>query len=184
MKRPTSKPTAPTDLLSEIDRVRSAIQATRHELADLADAPLPASEAKQHATAAIAHMAQSFNLPALARAFTSPDRGTHAPDTVFRHANVLDIRNEHAGLALLAVALPDALEKALHRSIDEQIGDAGVSATERAQRVEVLEQRLFELGCEEERLVCQAEDNGLTVYRRADADPACVLGFFTDDEAA
>lgn len=182
MKRP-SRPTTPTDLLSEIDRVRGDIQAVRAELEDLALAPLPAPEAKVHASAAVSHMAATFNLPALARAFTSPDRGTHAPDTVFRHANVLDIRNEHAGLALLAVALPDALEKALHTEIDRQIGDAGVSAAERAQRVEKLEQRLFELGCEEERLICQAEAAGLVVYRRPDCDPAAVLAVL-DDEAA
>lgn len=183
MKRPT-KPTAPTDLLAAIDRVRADIEAARAELEDLAYAPTEATEAKKHASAAVSHMAQSFNLPALARAFTSPDRGTHAPDTVFRHANVLDIRSEHAGLALLAVALPDALERAIHAEIDRVVGDSGVSAAERAKRVEELEQRLFKMETTEEALVVQAESAGIEAFRRPDCDPAAVLGIFIDDEAA
>jgi len=180
-KKPTQ---TEADLLTRIDSIRGDIESIRNDLEDLAAASLTAAEAKQHATAAVSHMAQSFNLPSLARTFAHQNRATHGTDTVFRHIGWLDIADSRAVLALLAVTLPDALEKALHTEIDRQVGDAGISAAERARRVEAAEQRLFELGCEEERLIVEAESAGQVIYRRPDCDPACVLGFFASVEAA
>ncbi|WP_367025183.1 hypothetical protein ABZN20_10265 [Methylococcus sp. ANG] len=183
MKR-SIKSTTNTDLPAELERVRGDILRTKDDLEDLAHAPLTADMAKRNASAAVAHMAQSFDLPRLARTFANPDRRSHGIDAISRHVDGHPSRNEHAVMALLAAVLPDALEKALHHSIDEQIGDTGISSDNRAQRVEALEQRLFELGCQEERLVCAAESAGLAVFRRADVDPACVLALCTSDEAA
>ncbi|HET7064233.1 MAG TPA: hypothetical protein VFI49_08130 [Rudaea sp.] len=66
----------------------------------------------------------------------------------------------------------DEIEKRAAKLFKGIIGDAGVSAAERASRDAQLKAELREIEIEEERAVLALEDQGFAVLRRRDIDPA------------
>lgn len=82
-------------------------------------------------------------------------------------------------LALEVAALlnPAGTAAALKRLAMEHRGGAvGLSVSERSAKVTSIEQRLAELETAEEELIGQAEEAGVVLSRRPDADPLVVLG--------
>lgn len=74
----------------------------------------------------------------------------------------------------LCATLGDRIIEQLATLLGEQCR-AGLSSAERAQRLAELDAALGKLERAEEKLISEAEAAGLTLLRRADADPAVIL---------
>jgi hypothetical protein len=78
--------------------------------------------------------------------------------------------------AFLCFAFGEPLRKALTARLRALLeGQKTVGANERACEIHTLGLRVLELEVDEERVILQAEGQGLTVDRRGDADPEVVL---------
>jgi hypothetical protein len=72
---------------------------------------------------------------------------------------------------------PAAFAKRLNAEIDAMPqNEFSLSHRERMQRLRLAEQDLFNLERSEELLIAQGEEDGVSVQRRFDADPAAILG--------
>ena len=79
--------------------------------------------------------------------------------------------------------MPEAIEEMLTKKIDEHLNEHAprLPSAERPARLEQIQRDIRELELEEEAVIRAAEDDGIEILRRADADPLVVLGL---DEAA
>lgn len=75
---------------------------------------------------------------------------------------------------ILALAMGDALTEAVCAHLDAV--PEGVDRATRTARTAEINAELDTLEAEEERLICEAEDRGETILRRADARPEIILG--------
>lgn len=82
--------------------------------------------------------------------------------------------------ALVAALFPDQMFALLTRGLDDM---PGLSATERAHRIDELTQQISQLELQEEGLVEQAVAQGIEVFRRGSASPWAVLGIEQSWEA-
>jgi hypothetical protein len=89
-----------------------------------------------------------------------------------------------SGSDLIAVLLPDALVAWALRELDRQAEALGgwnsLNAAARQAEHDRLSREMLALEREEEAVIAAAEDAGLSIARRPDADPRAVLGL--DDE--
>jgi hypothetical protein len=87
--------------------------------------------------------------------------------------------------AILAWVDPEKLKACLHRDIEAAPkADLTMTREARQKRLAEIEAKLSELGLSEEALIEAMQQDGITVLRRPDADPSCVLGVVRKTSAA
>src|SRR5262245_17377469 len=89
---------------------------------------------------------------------------------------------------VIARVAPEGLERTLLTALEavyEGVDPATcISLGDRPARLATLRQRLFQLECDEERVICEAARADVRLDRRCDADPAAVLSTVLADDAA
>jgi hypothetical protein len=88
--------------------------------------------------------------------------------------------------SMIAAVMGDQLEAALVARLEPLYEGAGLvlGADERAARLAELDRKLWDLECDEEAAIRDAEARGLILPRRGDADPRAVLGLGFDAKVA
>ena len=150
------------NLEAAVTRKREEVAAVQAEMEELRQQPLPASEALGRLQEYIERRAAEYRHDAAIAALTSATarpRSLVTPDTLE---------------PLLCWLLGDTLRDRLAAEL-EKTDTGGVSTHERSAQAAELAERKFQLEAEEEQLIRQAEAAGLTIERRADADPRVVL---------
>lgn len=185
----------PSDVFAEVERLRAEIETVTDELAWAENSALPKAEAKRRATEAFASQKGQFRLPVWQFAEPSPDGGT-LREMMVAHGVLQIIRASPAqggdegsmlggtvsvNLTELMLGLfGDELLAKVVKQIDGLDYTAGPPSKDRPAMAKKLKGTLRELGMREESLICEAEERGIFIPRRADADPAIVLGYITD----
>jgi hypothetical protein len=155
-------------LPKQIGDVRGGIFNLARQLAQVKAAPLRRSDQQEAISAYLARLAASaapkisFDVRGNARVFFADD--------------VID--GKECVLSLLSWALgPQTLAAAFSRQLEQEPERAdALSPAERERRTKELSDRLLEHEHREEQLLVIAENQGLTIERRPDADPRAVLG--------
>ena len=171
---------------SEVNALRVEIAGVVDEIAWTTDAPLPPEEVKQRLATVAKSLAQKVQLDLLRMA--NPEASARefgemltVYESVRFHgdgASVAPLRIDLSGI-LLSVG-GDDLIKRLGTQIDDLDYVPGPPAKERGAVLAKLRDTLRDLERREEGLICEAEAGGVYIARRADADPAIVLGFDPD----
>lgn len=181
--------------LEEVTRLRSEIEIVSEELAWAKDSPLPKDEAKERTTASLAAHASTFRLPVWHFAEPNPD-GDVLREMFVVHGATQIVRtpagpsDEISSMSLGSVSVNltelmlglfgDELLAKMHKQIDALDYAAGPRSKDRPAMIKKLKGTLRDLGMEEEALICHAEERGVFIPRRADADPKIVLGYTAD----
>lgn len=178
-------------LAAEVTAIRAQITDLREELEAVNEAPQTLEEAKAAADRYVDKLAAEFDLPGKVNWFFSADYSGRA---LLEHERL--IYPTDGGMStvvidpapVLAGLFPDLMKKRFHQILTERAKahGHGLSFQARREQKKALEQQLFDLEIREERLVCQAEELGWDgLHRRADVNPAAVLGIFeTTEESA
>ncbi len=174
-----------------VRRIRVEIAETKAARSALEIAPVPAGEARARARALVANLAEANGLQI--EPLFQPV-GPPLADEVLPHAlvTVLVSSSPTTGIpalasggvvrvvdaaALVAFAVGPMLAKALEAAIDAIADDAlAVPTAERAGRESKLHTALLALERQEEALVEAAQQGGIAIERRADANPIAILG--------
>lgn len=154
--------TALDALHHELDGLRRSVATLKAERAAIDAKPATRADAGKAIKAQLTALARDYThqrAHVVARVGVEP---VHLPDLL---ADPNDL------LGLLALAVPDQLADALTGLVDE----GGISTKARADRIAELDARLLEAETAEEALIASAERAGISILRRADADPAAVL---------
>jgi hypothetical protein len=149
--------------------LRARIGALRKERARVQQAPPPIAAVKQKAREYIEAL-QAQSRPRIT--------ATHDQFTVTFEALVQGAYTLKPDLAAaLAWLDPIALAKKLNAAIDSwPKPDLMLSASEKKDKLRLLDMELFETEREEEALIEQSENDGPVLTRRPDASPAAILG--------
>lgn len=174
----------------EVEKIRAEIERARDEIGWLNDAPIPHDELKIRATEGCQAMAAKFEAQRYLGSLASPGGGpmnvlhmfsTSASVAVRGGLDVQPVNIDGIG-PMLAWAMGDSLVQHLHAKIDRLDYRPGPPLTERPARLAALKAELRTLEQREEALICQAEQSGVVIPRRPDADPTVILGFNPDGE--
>lgn len=171
-------------LIDGVSAIRVEIDSVTAEIEWVQDSMLPPDEIKAGVLASCKALSQSHDFP-LAR-LANPAAGmidlvelltVQATTRVFgegegRHISV----SVPLGGVLMAL-LGDEVVKKLHKKIDELDYVPGPPSRERPEALKKLRCALRALEVREEVMICQAEEIGLLIPRRAEADPAVILGY-------
>lgn len=84
----------------------------------------------------------------------------------------------------LAALMPDTLKAFLRTYVEQADYEPGPPAAERPDIVRKLKAERLQLEIEEEQSIVLAEEAGMMIWRRDDCDPAVVLGWKDEQEAA
>lgn len=162
--RVTPRLRANEPLADAVKRIRGEIARLSAEKTEVTHAMLPLTEQKAQAAHFVNELAKSVNIrikrePTFEAFFESTSGG-------FSIAR------------WLAWFAPDALKKRLYDELENQLPDDALILTgpERKTRLNELKAKLDRLNREEESLIERAQEQGLEILRRADADPAAILG--------
>lgn len=157
---------------AQIEKVRTAIAETKAEAAEVKRAPVPREELRAAAEARVAMSAARWR-PATGSLARGQVGGSIAlPDPL------AGIMAEDALVGLVARLFGPQIVELLVAEEERALAGrpSGLPAAERPGKLEALAERLFALECDEERQIQEAEAAGIQIERRADADPAAVLG--------
>lgn len=163
----------------EVENIRSEIESVAEELAWTENAALPKDEAKKRVSAAVAAAIDQYHPPVWH--FNEPVLDSNVlQEMLTAHGNPTggDDATVRVDLTpLLAVLFGDELTTKIHRLIDRLDYTAGPPSKDRPTKIRALKATLADLGKKEESLICGAEERGLFIPRREDADPAIVLEY-------
>lgn len=185
----------PSDHLAEVERLRAEIETVTDELAWAENSALPKAEAKRRATEAFASQRSQFRLPVWQ--FAEPNPGgdvlremmvAHGVTQIVRASPAQGGDEWSTSVGTVSVNLKelmlglfaDELLAKVLKQIDELDYTAGPPSKDRPAMAKKLKGTLRDLGMREEALICEAEKRGTFIPRRADADPAIVLGYTAD----
>lgn len=167
----------------DIDKLRAEIQRVGDEIEWLAGAPLPLEECKARVADGCRQLATHFTenrlrLGVFVHPNTNPQEALMEAFAISKNTTgVSTLTIEEVGPAL-CWAMGDSLVQRLHAEIDAlDYGPPGLPMAERPARLAQLKGMLRQLEEQEEALICKAEEAGEVVFRRAEADPAVVLGY-------
>lgn len=148
-------------LMGPLEDIRRKIVITHQAISDAHQVPVSQDEALARLDEWIASVSNTSIAVNFAGRFTSP---------VFRMpASVVPPE-------LLSAAMCGPLRDMVAEKISEEYGTSdGLSAADRARRIEQMTRQLLELELAEEAIIRKAEDAGIDVLRRMDADPRAVL---------
>ena len=181
-------PTRTKDPTKEVAKVREQIVALQHEREQLEHAPISKSEARDRVEAFVTTCATRWrpNLGPFVNASDRADTFELVPGQFRGH-----LHDGHAladDRAAVAVALcrfaPTLVKSQLLKAVDAHIGESGISAEARAERLAAIDGELDALEISEEQLIRTAEAQGLELPRRADARPELVLGDLDPEQEA
>jgi len=179
------------DIAHNIETVRGKVAALKAERARVKAAPLPRKEVQERVRAEVARLGSGFrpDVSGLLRpAGDPPDllgvaglahgSGHVAPNRSPLFSAQLAQEVARGTVALLAALAPQALEDRLMAAVDEELGEkpAGLPSAERPELLAKLDAELLRLEIAEEQFIEATERDGRPVKRRADANPAAVLG--------
>lgn len=175
------------DYLKEVEKLRGEIVIAREELEWLDDAPIPTEEMKARAAEQVRALAAKFEAKRHLGALSYPNAGAAELAEMLR-LNTRTIINGDGdarlgvinidGLGpLLAWLMGDLLTARMHAEIDQLGYVAGPPVAERPARRKALREELRKLEISEEKLIVAAEEAGMFIPRRVDADPAVVLDY-------
>lgn len=148
-------------LMAALEEIRGRLVLARYALSQLQQASVSNEEAIRRLDTWLAEVSNSASASNLASRFISP--GYRQPASVIPPELVSAVICQPLR-DLLAAKITDAYGKT-----------SGVPASERNRRIADAEQELLTLECAEEAIIRRAEDQGIDVLRRSDADPRAVL---------
>ena len=173
-----------TDTIARIETVRSKIHELQIKRKSVASEPCTHSEAHARIDAHVDVIARGAS-PGDDRVSNPPqiDIARIKPPT-FR-PGIYAICEFDSVEQALAVIIPGELKTFLHARLDEHLVDQpeGIAHDERKKTLARLDREIRKLEVEEELAICEFENSGLSLHRRADASPEIVLEVsFEDDE--
>lgn len=158
--------------------LRSQIAEKQTEIARIEDAPVPLAEAKRRIHELIDGEAARFNpdyrLSDLLSAAGGSSDLLSVGVTAWPDQSGTAHGNAEIG-PLMAWLFGDEVKARLEQHLKQSGYEAGLTPKARAEKVGKLRDEIRALEIEEEALVVEAEEAGLEVYRRPDADPLIVL---------
>lgn len=169
-------------LIDGVSAIRVEIDSVAAEIEWVQDSMLPPDEIKAGVTASCKALAQAHDFP-LAR-LANPEAGmrdlvemltVQGATQVFGEGRHISVSVPLGGV--LMALLGDEVVKKLHKRIDELSYTPGPPSRERPEALKKLRAALRDLEVREEAMICQAEEIGLLIPRRAEADPAVILGY-------
>lgn len=179
--------------LTQVENLRRDIDRVREEIEWTANAPKTKDDWKLSVSAWVrAQVAdastQAVALRGLRR--TKPDSGFVAENLLVGKSRVVHRVSADAQVLpvdmrlapVLCWLLGDELEQRLYAMIDADEYVPGLPMAERPARLVELREELRDLETREEAVITAAEDSGLFIGRRVEADPAVVLGYQADGE--
>lgn len=176
---------------NEVQALRLEISRCQEEIEWLASAPVPIAELKARTGEQVRRLAAKFEAQRHLRSLANPGAGFAEFAGIFDLSARVFVGGAAVQTAtitdagpLLAWALGDALVKRLDKEADGLDYVAGPPMAERPAMVATLKAELRTLEEREEALIVAAEERGTHIGRRADADPAVVLGYDPAGELA
>ncbi|HAX19133.1 MAG TPA: hypothetical protein DCY64_02475 [Hydrogenophaga sp.] len=175
--------------IAQVDALRTDIDRVREELQWVNDSPLPKDDWKASVTRWFEGMsAAGGNQTTALRDLRKPkpssgggfvkDTFLAANSTVHQKGAAPDVLPVNVRLApMLCWLLGDQLEQRLHAMIDADEYVPGPTLADRPKLQKALLGELRELETREEAIITAAEGESVFIGRRADADPAVVLGY-------
>jgi hypothetical protein len=160
-----------------VDALRADRARLNAERRDLERAPLPREEAEAELEARIATAGARVELDAAPLAWPSSDPARHDRNLIRPATPMTTLGPDGLTFAALCKLTPDAVRAAAAAALDALYAAhaPGLPAADRAAALAALDRQLGETELSEERCIRAAEDAGLSVARRADADPELVL---------
>lgn len=173
------------NIQQEVEKLRAEIERTHDEIAWLNDAPITPAELKSRATEGCQAMAARFEAQRHLGVLANPGGGPRDVADMFTASSSvafvgeLDVKPVNIdGIGpMLAWAMGGSLVQRLHAEIDRLEYRPGPPMAERPARLAALRAELRTLEVREEALICEAEESGVIIPRRPDADPAVILGY-------
>jgi hypothetical protein len=170
----TKAATVTADPVVEIESLRQQIAALHGEIAELMhrDTLRPRPEAEAYIRELVATAAAQGESPTELVAEVAT-RLSQTPGF-----GILEQLNKRHGFSLLCTLAPELVERSLCAGLDGTYsqGLPVLSFEEQAERRRVLEEQLFDIELEEEKLISALEAHGRPApMRRGDANPAAVL---------
>lgn len=169
------------DIQTKLAKVRATIERLHRERAEIEAAPVSEAEALERIDTFITDLAAQARITAddfTRRAYEPPDlipsEGLNV--TVQSGLGWADVPFQKVS-AVLALVAPGLLRTALENQVRAYYANRKPSLDSDARDAALadLDDKLFEIQVEEERLVEQALAAGLAVHRRPDADPRSIL---------
>lgn len=180
---------AKTTLDQGVNNVRDEIAQMLEELDWLETSLVPRDELKARITAAVGEEQRRSDSACMLRALAIPIKDKYNTAS-FGGMFEVDTRATYVGgtnpaimpvqvklAPMFAWLFGDELTKNIHAKVDALEYRPGPPMAERPARRAQLLATLRELEVKEEALICTGEEAGLVIARRADADPAVVLGY-------
>lgn len=171
-------------LIDGVNAIRAEIASVSAEIEWVQDSMLPPDEIKAGVSASCKALSQAHDFP-LGR-LASPGAGMlELAEMLTAQATALNFgagegRHTSVSVALggiLAALFGDDLVKRLHKKVDDLDYVPGPPSRDRPEALKKLRATLHGLEAREEAMICQAEEIGLLIPRRSDADPAVILGY-------
>lgn len=150
----------------QLEQLRTEIAGVKEQIEWLQAAPVPLTEAKAQASAAVRALAKDSRLPDRVGYLASPG------------CNASVLAGSDDLVTLLSALAPEIVESGLHRLLDERYAflESGPALKDRPKLKRELEERLFRLEVQEEILITgQERETGEVRPRRSDCDPAIIL---------
>ncbi|CAJ0866516.1 hypothetical protein AMST5_01867 [freshwater sediment metagenome] len=169
-----------------VAEVRARIEKAAADKQAAIDAPWPSDHAKARARAEIEALAEK-GTPSVMALLESERGGVEWP-SVYRQAGIAMDGYKAVGrvgrdgyvhdpMAFSVWLHKDEIIRRIAAEIDAKADDrSALDPVQRAKKIAQAEQARFEAELVEERIIEQAEENGVVIERRDDCDPRCVLG--------
>lgn len=172
-----------TKQFQEVSRLRLDIDRCREEIEWLDSAPIPPDELKARVAEQCQTFAGRFDGSRHLAALAYPNGGRQELQSMLTgsarvHVGGQAVVSVDTELGpLLAWLMGDAMVARLHAAIDGADYRPGPPMAERPARIAALKDEMLKLEQREEAIICQAEELGISIPRRPDADPVAVLAY-------
>lgn len=164
-------------VLDEIESKRLAIGNIKAEIDWLVDSPIPPDDLRKRVKAHVDMQAGAYLAAAPLMSIPAPGSGVEAVRN-FLNYGVSELAYGRPMVSeFMCFCLGDALVEKICAAAEANGVACGPALADRRESLEKLKKELFDLECREEDLICQAEEIGLDIARRKDADPMAVLGY-------
>lgn len=164
-------------VLDEIENKRLAIGNIKAEIDWLAGSPIPPDDLRKRVKAHVDMQAGAYLANAPLMSIPAPGSGVEAVRN-FLNYSVSEVGHGRPLVSeFMCFAMGDALVEKICAAVEANGVACGPALADRRTSLEKLKKELFDLECREEDLICQAEQIGLDIARREDADPMAVLGY-------
>ncbi|SEO92429.1 hypothetical protein [Aquisalimonas asiatica] len=162
---------AADQLHQEVEGIRSQIRDLSEKKDQVLNAPLPRKEVESRIDAWLEENASEFYLPERATQFASSDGRGDPPLSILTKSN----GNLDMGPALAALFREEIREKLIQAAVNAPGYEPGLPLDQRGEKAEKIDREILDLEISEERIITSAEEAGITIPRRPDADPRTVL---------